>query len=110
MYGDDGEKYSSGGILIRKAKDWFVQTQTFEGHSTCSKLARMNIQNLSFLRNKFPGVLVPLGCMIDYFGIRYECQSLCPITLNSLIYGTDNEGITIENYDLEAENLAVNMS
>lgn len=50
---------------------------------------------MALLRNQFENLIVPLACTVDYFGVRYECTSIPPISQNSLIYGSDNEGLII---------------
>jgi len=47
-----------------------------------------------------------LAAIVDYFGIRFETQSLCPLSLNSLVYGSDTDGLLFENNDINAETLA----
>lgn len=53
-----------------------------------------------------PNLIVPLACVVDYYGIRFETQSLCPISLNSLVYGSDTDGLLFENNDQNAELMA----
>ena len=38
---------------------------------------------------------MPLTCVVDYFGIRFECFSIPPITQNSLAVGSDDDGVTL---------------
>lgn len=106
LYGDGGEKYASGGMIIRKAKNWFVQDSFFSDAKHCAKIAGHNVKSLNFIRAKFNKLLVPLACVVDYFGIRYEVQSLCPISINSISYGSDNEGLTFTKNCPDAEILA----
>jgi hypothetical protein len=58
------------------------------------------------LRNKIEGLVVPLACTVDYLGLRFECISLVPASLNSLAYGSDLNGVVYKNDDLQAEKMA----
>ena len=73
-------------------------------HNFSSKLAALNVKSLQILRNKFENLVVPLACVVDYYGIRFEVQSFVSISSNSLVYGSDNEGLTFNQ--LEAVDLA----
>ena len=33
-----------------------------------AKLAALDVRNMSLLRNKFENLIVPLSCIVDYFG------------------------------------------
>ena len=48
--------------------------------------------------------------MVDYFGLRFEVQSLCPLSTNSLAYGTDTDGLLFTDEDPEAERMAKNLA
>lgn len=126
LYGDDGDKYIAGGILIRRAKDWIICGQPFtEGsrmHTTAigtsggdggsnlleisGKIAALDVRNLAALRNRVSRLVVPLACIVDYFGLRFECQSLAPLSINSLVYGSDCNGLTFTAKDEHAELMA----
>lgn len=99
MFGDYGDKYISGGILIWWAKDWYINYTDMLEYRYPSKLAGINIKCLSVVWNKFENLIVPLGCVVDYYGIRFECQSYVPLTTSSLVYGSDNEGLSVESKD-----------
>ena len=93
MYGDDGDKFVIGGILIRRAKDWTICGQPFtesaklhttaigpggdSGNTnlieTLGKIASLDVRNLAIMRNRLPRLVVPLACIVDYFGIKFEC-------------------------------------
>lgn len=125
LYGDDGDKYIVGGIMVRRAKDWTVCGQAFteaakmhtttiqangggtEGGSNLleisGKIASLDVRNLAALRNRVSRLVVPLACLVDYFGHRFECQSLAPLSINSLVYGSDLNGLTFTNKDEHAE-------
>jgi hypothetical protein len=127
LYGDDGDKYVVGGILIRRAKDWTICGQPFTEasrmHTTAigssggaatdsnlleisGKIAALDVRNLATLRNRIARLVVPLACIVDYYGLRFECQSLAPLSINSLVYGSDNNGLTFTNKDEHAEIMA----
>jgi hypothetical protein len=121
LYGDDGDKFVVGGILIRRAKDWTVCGQPFTeaaklhttslgpqgGESTnlleiSGKIAALDVRNLALMRNRLPRLVVPLACIVDYYGLKFECQSLAPLSINSLVYGSDNNGLTFTVRDEHA--------
>ena len=125
LYGDDGDKYVIGGILIRRAKDWTICGQPFTEasrmHTTAigpggdsgsslaeisGKVASLDVRTLASLRNRISRLVVPLACLVDYFGIKFECQSLSPLSINSLVYGSDTNGVTFTNKDEHAEAMA----
>ena len=71
-----------------------------------SKVAALDVRVLSLLRHRFPKLVIPLACVVDYYGIAFEVQTPSPLTLNSLVYGSDSEGLLYKNDDFEAEKLA----
>jgi hypothetical protein len=98
LYGDDGDKYVVGGILVRRAKDWTICGQAFteasKMHTTAinkaggngggdqagstlqeisGKIAALDVKNLAALRNRVSRLIVPLACLVDYYGLRFEC-------------------------------------
>jgi hypothetical protein len=70
------------------------------------KVASLDVRNLAIMRNRLPRLVVPLACLVDYFGIKFECQSLAPISINSVVYGSDTNGLTFTNRDAHAEAMA----
>jgi len=51
-------------------------------------------------------LMVPLVCVIDYFGIVFEVQTPFPISINTLVYGSDTQGLLFKNDHEEAEQMA----
>jgi len=70
------------------------------------KIASLDVRNLALLRNRIQRLVVPLACLVDYYGLKFECQSLAPLSINSLVYGSDTNGLTFTNKDLHAEAMA----
>jgi len=70
------------------------------------KIAALDVRNLAALRNRVSRLVVPLACLVDYYGLRFECQSLAPLSMNSLVYGSDLNGLTFTNKDEHAELMA----
>ena len=64
------------------------------------------MRNMAALRNRVSRLVVPLACLVDYFGLKFECQSLAPISINSMVYGSDVNGLTFTNKDEHAELMA----
>jgi hypothetical protein len=62
-------------------------------------VASLDVRNLAILRNRVDNLVVPLACLIDYYGIRFETQSLAPISINSLVYGSDTDGLLFNDDD-----------
>lgn len=126
LYGDDGDKFVVGGILVRRAKDWMICGQPFTEaaklHTTAignnqdaggsnlseisGKVASLDVRNMAIMRNRLPRLVVPLASIVDYYGLKFECQSLAPISINSLVYGSDTNGLTFVNKDAHAEAMA----
>lgn len=95
LYGRGGLKYVVGGILLRKAEGWLLKGKEIP-KANCCKMAKQNSRNLHFIRNRVLGMIVPLSCVVDYFGHVFECFSILPISLNSLVLGSDDEAFTVK--------------
>ena len=111
-----------GGVFVRRAKNWMVngkhlseeEPRVMKGsagtridvNSIVNKIATLDVRALSILRNRIPGLYIPLACIVDYYGTIFECQSPVSITQTSLAYGSDSEGILFKNDDLQAEQIA----
>ena len=65
------------------------------------------MRNSSLLRNKVENLVVPLCCIVDYFGLRFEAMSIIPASINSLAYGSDTNGLLFKDDDREAEQMAM---
>lgn len=44
------------------------------------KISAINCRNHAMLRNRIPDLIVPLVCIVEYFGVIYECSSILPIS------------------------------
>ena len=121
LFGHGGYKYMVGGILIRRALGWTVcgnyldpkQNHSQSGPNTVEinrKIAGLDARNLSLLRNRIQDLVVPLSCTVDYLGLRFECLSIPPISLNTLVYGSDNEGLIVVNENEAAHQMAVKIA
>ena len=64
---------------------------------------------MAMLRHRIPRLVVPLACTVDYFGICFEVVSPSLLTLNTLVYGSDSDGLLFKNDDEDAEILAAQM-
>ena len=71
-----------------------------------AKLAALDVRNGSLLRNKVDNLVVPLTCIVDYFGLRFEAMSIIPASINSLAYGSDTDGLIFKDSDKDAEQMA----
>lgn len=74
--GHCGDKYTIGGILINRVDDWTVN----DALRIDAKIASINCRNHAMLRNRIPDLIVPLVCIVDYYGVAYECSSIIPIS------------------------------
>jgi hypothetical protein len=45
-----------------------------------TKLASLDVRALSLLRFRIPKLVVPLACVVNYFGIVFEVQSPVALT------------------------------
>ena len=75
-----------------------------------AKLAALDVRNASLLRNKFENLIVPLSCIVDYFGQRFEAISMVPASINSLVYGSDTDGLIFKDEDPEAVQMATRIA
>jgi hypothetical protein len=83
LAGDGGEKFMAGGLSARRAKDWLICGKnltdempmggsTINVNQVVAKLATHNARALALLRFRIPNLLIPLSCVIDYYGIVFE--------------------------------------
>ena len=88
LYGDDGDKFMAGGLLVRRAKNWNVYGKwlseedpriikgsagvNMDVNQIVAKLAKLNVKTYALLRNRLADLVVPLCCIVDYFGIVFE--------------------------------------
>ena len=68
------------------------------------------MRNASLLRNKIENLVVPLMCIVDYFGQRFVAMSPIPASINSLVYGSDTDGLVFRNDRGEAEQMAIQIA
>lgn len=74
------------------------------------KVASLDVRNMALLRNWVDRLVVPMACLVDYYGLKFETQSLAPISVNSLAYGSDMDGLLFNDEDAEAEQMAKTIS
>lgn len=79
-------------------------------NATVSKIATLEVRVMSILRHQIPKLIIPLACIVDYFGLVFQVQTPVPITQNSLVYGSDNEGLLFKNDDEEGVNMALRIA
>jgi hypothetical protein len=36
------------------------------------KIASLDVRNMALLRNKIENLIVPLACIVDYYGLKFE--------------------------------------
>jgi hypothetical protein len=94
--GYGGQKYVVGGIIIRKAVGWTQLGQTMSPDVNY-KRAAYGARNLAYMRHKLPTLMVPLCCIVDCNGERYECHSMPSVTINTLVYGTDTDSLVFKH-------------
>ena len=72
-----------------------------------AKIACLDVRALAILRHRIPSLVVPLACVVDYYGIVFEVISPAALSLNSLVYGSDTEGALYKNDIFDAEKIAL---
>ena len=88
--GDGGERFLVGGVYVRRAQDWLVANKHLSDeipmagsnvniNKVVAKLAPLDVRALALLRFRIPKLVVPLACVVNYYGIVFEVQS--PIAL-----------------------------
>ena len=86
LMGDGGDKFMVGGLFVRRAKDWLIAGKhltddlpqvgaSVNVNHIVGKLATLDVRALALLRFKIPNLVIPLACVVDYFGIVFEVQS-----------------------------------
>lgn len=73
-------------------------------------MASHNLKAFSLLRHWFKELIIPLWWIVDYRGEAFEVQSISPISINSLVYGTDTHGLSYLIKDFNSEDLARKIS
>jgi hypothetical protein len=66
-----------------------------------SKIATLEVRVMSILRHQIPKLIIPLACVVDYYGLVFQVQTPIKITQNTLVYGSDTEGLLFKNDDPE---------
>ena len=111
-----------GGLFVRRAKDWVVSGRSLSQDSPeilqgrekiktdviqiNSRLAALDVRALSLLRHKIPDLIIPLACVVDFYGLVFEVQSPAHLDLNSLVYGSDTDGLLYQDDDENGEKVA----
>ena len=54
---------------------------------------------MSMLRHRITKLVVPLACIVDYYGFFFEVQTSAPLTLSTLAYGSETEGLLLKDDD-----------
>ena len=70
------------------------------------KIASLEVRAFGILRNRIHKLVIPLACTIDYYGALYQIQSPCPLSLNSLAYGSDTNGVLYKDDNPGGERIA----
>ncbi|EGG19946.1 hypothetical protein DFA_07055 [Cavenderia fasciculata] len=109
-----GEKFMHRNIMFKFTQDPMVDSQThLYGGSKPNEIAASKsagnelrglstfFQNVVDLKNLGNNIHLPLMCIIDYYGYRLIAISILPITKNTIIYGSNDGGKTVNNVDNE---------
>lgn len=105
LHGKGGNKYIAGGLVIRECRNWIYCAENVGEGDLAYKLADNELRSLNLLRGCFPDIAAPINCIVDYFGVRFYAEALCPISQKTLIYGSSSEALHILN-DKEGEKAA----
>ena len=106
LYGDGGKKYTSAGIFIRHCDEWMVYRKYILNKECWLRMAKHNLKAFSLLRHQYKNLIIPLCWIFEYRGESFEVQSISPLSINSLVYGSNNHGLTYSIKDLYAEEIA----
>ena len=97
LYGTGGNKFVMGGLLIRECTEVYAFEQKYVQDDQISKLLKHKIKMLNHIRRQQDDLMVPLACLVDYFGRFYMVYALSGIDCNSLVHGSLTQGIAIKN-------------
>ena len=64
---------------------------------------------LNYAREVQDDVIVPMACMIEYFGASFMVYALEPLDLDTLVYGSVTQDLVIKN-DLNQHMFIENLS
>ena len=109
LHGKGGNKYVAGGMVIRECRNWIYQAEDVGEGDLAYKLADNELRGLNLIRGLYNGVAVPLNCIVDYYGVRFYAEALCPISERSLIYGSNTEALHIMT-DRDGERAAIEIA
>jgi hypothetical protein len=110
LYGDGGRKYTSAGLFIRHWDEWLYHRKYRLDKDQSRKMASHDIKAFSLLRHQFKNLIIPLCWLVDYRGEVFQVQNISPITINTLVYGSDTHGLNYEKKDFTAEEIARQIS
>lgn len=66
------------------------------------KIATFEVRALSLLRNRVPRLVIPLACVIDYYGAVYQVFTPGMLSLETLVYGSQSDGLLFKDDDEDA--------
>lgn len=92
-----GVKYKAFDIFVKLALD----TGLYGGDEYSMKSAKHEFKSAHVLYDTLlsvhnPSITVPLTCVIDYMGYRATAMASLPISHQTLIYGSDDGGESVE--------------
>eukprot|EP00698_Gefionella_okellyi_P020152 TRINITY_DN6297_c0_g1_i1.p1 TRINITY_DN6297_c0_g1~~TRINITY_DN6297_c0_g1_i1.p1 ORF type:complete len:1269 (+),score=363.22 TRINITY_DN6297_c0_g1_i1:61-3867(+) len=102
LFGSGGDKYFVNGVVLRKCAGWEVLGENVGEGDAAFKAGGNELKALDFLRGKVSGLTVPLACVVDHYGNRFLCLAAVDIGFNTLLYGSNNDGLVIKDVEQAA--------
>ena len=88
-----GDKYIVHNILFKFAVD---SAGLYGSDYAAAKVAGHELKGLiQYFNTSLPELCVPLMALVDYGGFRLIAMSILPISEGTIIYGSNNSGVTI---------------
>ncbi|GAB5366103.1 hypothetical protein AAMO2058_001115800 [Amorphochlora amoebiformis] len=101
-----GEKYKVGSLFFKFANDW---QGIYKAHEFAIKAANREMLGLrAYLKLHLKGLHFPVVILVDHLGHRLICSSLLPLSKTTLVYGSDDQGRTVQMSDPECNDLMEN--
>lgn len=97
LYGLSGKKYVMGGLLIREVDSVVFGGRLYKKPEQISRFLEHKIQMMNYIRNNQETLVVPLMCVLEYYGICFLVYSISAINYDTLVYGSFTEGLLLEN-------------
>lgn len=97
LYGIGGRKFVLGGIVIRECKFIYFHGRRYEEPQQIFRILKHKIAMLNQLRNMQSKIVVPMACLIEYYGTYFVAHAAVAVSFDTLVYGSFTQNLLIRN-------------